>query len=158
HDAGICVFRDSVLTAEHGAFSFLPNGAVHTREQFACAGVCHRYANVVTTEPRGFQVFNLQSRGSLKAVLLSGAAIAAAYSIVAPAFADEAVETVVVTGSRIQTTNLSSPSPISVSTAEQIQMTKATSLEDVLTKMTGPDLAGGLSVNSNNGGVGLSLI
>jgi outer membrane receptor protein involved in Fe transport len=103
-------------------------------------------------------VFNLQSRGSLKAVLLSGAAIAAAYSIAAPAFADEAVETVVVTGSRIQTTNLTSPSPVSVSTAEQIQLTKATNLEDVLLKMTGPDLAGGLSVNSNNGGVGLSLI
>jgi iron complex outermembrane receptor protein len=103
-------------------------------------------------------VFKLQSRGSLKAVLLSGAAFAAAYSVAAPAFADEAVETVVVTGSRIQTTNLTSPSPVSVTTAEQIQMTKATNLQDVLTKMIGPDVAGGISENSNNGGVGDSVI
>ncbi|MBS0472962.1 MAG: TonB-dependent receptor [Proteobacteria bacterium] len=96
-----------------------------------------------------------RSRIRLLSAMMAGAAFAAFGATAA--FADD-VETVVVTGSRIPTTNASSPSPLSVATAEQIQMTSAFALEDVLRKMTGPDSTAGLTNNSNNGGVGLSEI
>src|SRR6185503_12434999 len=65
---------------------------------------------------------------------------------------------IVVTGTRITgITNANSASPISVTTAAQIQETKATSVEEVLQKMTGPD-ANAISNQSNNGGVGISNI
>jgi len=68
------------------------------------------------------------------------------------------VTEVVITGSRIKG-NTESPSPISVSTQAEIQLTKAQSVEDVLSRMTGPDFSnGGLSSASNNGGVGLSEV
>ena len=44
-----------------------------------------------------------------------------------------------------------------MTTAAQIQETKATSVEEVLQKMTGPD-ANAISNQSNNGGVGISNI
>ncbi|HYV28755.1 MAG TPA: TonB-dependent receptor plug domain-containing protein, partial [Candidatus Eisenbacteria bacterium] len=66
-----------------------------------------------------------------------------------------AVEVVVVTGSRIPQSNLTSTAPLSVRSAAQIEMTAAYSVEDVLRTMTGTDLLG-LSNNANNGGVGLS--
>ena len=80
----------------------------------------------------------------------------------APALTPAAVvddpSTIIVTGTRISgVTNANNPSPISVATAEQIQLTKATSIEDVLQKMTGPD-SNGLSNTSNNGGIGTSNV
>jgi iron complex outermembrane receptor protein len=76
----------------------------------------------------------------------------------APALAQPATETVVVTGSRIPDTNVTSASPLSVATADQIQMTNAFGVEDVLTKLTGPDFTGGISNASTNGAVGLSEV
>jgi len=69
------------------------------------------------------------------------------------------MQEIVVTGSRIKgITNADSPSAISVTTAEEISLTKATSIEDVLSRMIGPDFTGGVSNGSNNGGNGLSQV
>ncbi len=78
----------------------------------------------------------------------------------APALAQNtgATETVVVTGSRIPTVNAMSPSPISTATAEQIQMTSAFNVENVLSKLVGPDATGGITNASNNGANGLSVL
>jgi len=71
--------------------------------------------------------------------------------------ADTSLEEVVVTGSRIRgITNADSPSPISVFTSEEIALTKATNLEDILGKMTGVTL--GSTLASNNGGGGASQV
>lgn len=67
-----------------------------------------------------------------------------------------ATETVVVTGSRIPTTNVTSASPISVATSTQIQETNAFQIEDVLAKMVGPDNTNGTAKTTNNGGEGNS--
>jgi iron complex outermembrane receptor protein len=96
----------------------------------------------------------------LRAALFAGSAVAAVFSTPALAQADqtESVETVVVTGSRIPTTNATSPSPVSVKTDAEIRMTSAFSLEDVLRTMVGPDQTNGSGNASNNGGVGISEI
>ena len=65
---------------------------------------------------------------------------------------------IVVTGSRIPVSNVTANAPISVATSQQIALTNAFSIGDVLTKLAGPDYSGGLSSASNNGGVGLSEI
>jgi len=73
------------------------------------------------------------------------------------ATADATLEEVIVTGSRIRgVPNSESPSPISVFTAEEIALTKATNLEDILGKMTGVTL--GSTIASNNGGGGSSSV
>ena len=92
----------------------------------------------------------------LRALLFAGSALAIVLSTAANA--DDSVETVVVTGSRIPTTNSTNPSPISVKTDAEIKMTAAFSLEDVLRTMIGPDQTNGSSNVSNNGGVGISEI
>jgi outer membrane receptor protein involved in Fe transport len=95
--------------------------------------------------------------GTGKIGLLAGLALAAT---AAPAFAqaNDQTETVVVTGTRIPSTNFTSVSPISVATAAQISQTSAFNLEDVLVKLTGPDNTNGSSKTTNNGGEGVSNI
>src|SRR5579871_4300254 len=68
------------------------------------------------------------------------------------------VEEIVVTGSRIATNVLDQPSPISISTHADIEMTNAFNAEAVLTHMIGPDVNGGTGANANNGGVGASVV
>ncbi len=106
------------------------------------------------------------TRGRLMASsMIMGAAFAtlsgtASYAAAAAAASDSPNEVteVVITGSHIKG-NSTSPSPISVATSAEIQLTKAQSVEDVLNRMTGPDFSnGGLSSASNNGGVGLSEV
>ncbi len=94
----------------------------------------------------------------LKSILLAalGGALIGAGAATSALGAD--AEVVVVTGSRIPTTNATSTSPLSVVTADQIRMTSAYSVGDILTKMSGPDTTGGATSSSNNGGVGLSEI
>jgi iron complex outermembrane receptor protein len=93
----------------------------------------------------------------LRNALFLGAALTA---IAPAAFAQpaEQTETVVVTGSRIPSTNVNSVSPLSVATSAQIAETSAFSIEDVLTKLTGPDNTGGTAKTTNNGGAGFSNI
>jgi iron complex outermembrane receptor protein len=69
------------------------------------------------------------------------------------------VSEVVVTGSRIAgVTNLTSPSPISVATHEDIVLSKATTVEDVITRLPEVDANFGINANTNNGGAGVSNI
>jgi iron complex outermembrane receptor protein len=95
------------------------------------------------------QHFNMRS-----ALLLSAGLCAMAAS--AQAQQAESTETVVVTGSRIPTTNATSANPVSVATSVQIQETNAFQIEDVLTKMVGPDNTNGAAKTTNNGGEGSS--
>ncbi len=106
-------------------------------------------------------MYQTNQNKTLRSALLLGAASAAALSFATAAMAQEttnsSVETVVVTGSRIPETNLTSPSPLAVATAEQISMTKAFNLEDVIEKLIGPD-ATTTTANNNNGGAGTSSV
>jgi outer membrane receptor protein involved in Fe transport len=71
--------------------------------------------------------------------------------------ADVSLQEVVVTGTRIRgITNADSASPISVVTSEEIALTKATNLEDILNKMTGVGM--GTTIANNNGGGGSSNV
>ncbi len=90
-------------------------------------------------------------------------AASAAQAQTAPAAPGAAAETptteIVVTGTRIKgVSNQTNPSPISVATQAQIQLTKAATIEDVLSHMTGADFTAGSSKASNNGGVGASEV
>ena len=68
-----------------------------------------------------------------------------------------AMEEVLVTGSRIKgVTNEESSSPITVVTAEEIALTKASNLEDILNNMLG--VGAGSTLASNNGGGGASNV
>jgi iron complex outermembrane receptor protein len=101
---------------------------------------------------------NMLRCGAGNLSLLAGIALAAT---AAPAFAQQPTdqtETVVVTGTRIPSTNFTSVSPISVATSAQIDQTSAFNLEDVLVKLTGPDNTNGSSKTTNNGGEGVSNI
>ena len=65
---------------------------------------------------------------------------------------------IIVTGTRIRgITNANNPSPISVTTKEQIDETRAVAVEDVLQRMVGVD-ANSVGNASNNGGIGLSQV
>ncbi len=77
-----------------------------------------------------------------------------------PAFAQDApVQEVVVTGSRIAgVNNLTSPSAIAVASHEDIVLSKADTVEDVLDRIPSVDFTGGISQTSNNGGGGVSIV
>jgi outer membrane receptor protein involved in Fe transport len=92
----------------------------------------------------------------VRSALLVSAALSA--MVVAAQAQTESTEAVVVTGSRIPTTNATSVSPLSTATAAQIAETSAFSVEDVLVKLTGPDNTGGTAKSTNNGGGGFSNI
>ena len=92
---------------------------------------------------------------------MGGAAMAAvsATPVLAQDAAAAPVQEVVVTGSRIAgVNNLTSPSAIAVATHEDIVLSKATTVEDVLDRIPSVDFTGGISQNSNNGGGGVSNI
>ena len=80
----------------------------------------------------------------------------------APSGADAATaggapENIVVTGSRLKTTNATSESPVVVVTSAQIEHSQAQTLEDVLQKL--PEVGtSGLYSTTNNGGGGVSCI
>ncbi len=95
----------------------------------------------------------------LKSAMLLGASALLTLGVQAARAADTtATETVVVTGSRIPTTDLTSASPLSVATADQFVLTKAVDVEDVLQKMIGPDTIGTTNSNTENGSVGLQNV
>jgi iron complex outermembrane recepter protein len=90
---------------------------------------------VVTIEPRGFNVYQINSKPSLRSALLLGAASAAAISLSAPAFAQESTETVVVTGSRIPQTGLYSSSPVTSVGQQEIKLEGTTNVETLLNNL-----------------------
>ncbi|MBW8708407.1 MAG: TonB-dependent receptor [Alphaproteobacteria bacterium] len=94
----------------------------------------------------------------VRSALFLSAALSAMAASAAQAQPATSTETIVVTGSRIPTTNATSVSPLSTATAAQISETSAFSVEDVLVKLTGPDNTGGVAKSTNNGGGGFSQI
>jgi outer membrane receptor protein involved in Fe transport len=75
-------------------------------------------------------------------------------SLSAPAFAQEATETVVVTGSRIPQTGLYSSSPVSVIGHQDFQVTGSTNTEELLRDLPSTVLDGDNSmVNNGTGGI-----
>jgi iron complex outermembrane receptor protein len=114
-------------------------------------------------EPTGVTKMVVKSSGASRRVaagltLTAAAALMWNFAGVAPAAAQQAVETVEITGSRIKNPNVESPAPIATMSAEDIAATKATSVEDVLTHMGIGDFSGGFSANSNNSGSGSSVV
>ncbi len=90
---------------------------------------------------------------------LCGVALVALSATGAFAQTADAVQEVVVTGSRIAgTTNLTSPSPIAVASHEDIVLSKADTVEEVLTRLPSVDFNGGTAETSNNGGGGVSIV
>ena len=77
-------------------------------------------------------MFQTQSKNSLKMALLVGAATATALSMTGTA---QAVETVVVTGSRIPQAGLVSASPLTSVSSEAILQTGTTRIEDLLNQL-----------------------
>ena len=67
-------------------------------------------------------------------------------------------ETIEVTGSRLKTTDAQSANPVTIVTSEDIAKTSATTVEDVLKKLPSVDYTGGISAQTNNGGVGASEV
>ena len=63
---------------------------------------------------------------------------------------------IVVTGSHIKSDNITSDTPLTVVTSEDIAKSSAVTLEQVLSGVVATDFSGGISSQSNNGGVGAS--
>jgi len=102
-------------------------------------------------------VYQINSKSSLKAALLLGAATAAAVGLSAPAYAaDQAIETVVVTGSLIPTPNATSNSPIQTVSAESIDLSGHPNVEQILNQL--PQVVPGLGMSSNNPGGGEAVV
>ncbi len=120
----------------------------------ACESVV---AVVVTTEPRGFQVYktNLNQR-SLRSALLLGASAAAAVSLAAPAMAQEQVETVVVTGSRIPQTGLYSSSPVTAVGQQEMKLEGTTNVETLINNL--PQAFADFNDTSSNGATGTASV
>ncbi len=95
--------------------------------------------------------------GAALAMVSATQAAAAAAPAAAPSAA--AVSEIVVTGSRIAgVTNLTSASPISVASHEDIVLSSAATVEDVVGRLPAVDFNGGISSATNNGGAGVSFI
>src|SRR6185437_12451622 len=69
------------------------------------------------------------------------------------------IEEIVVTGSRIRTSNVTSNAPLTVVSSEQIAKTAAVTVEQFLRKLPDIDASGGsITANDNNGGLGAAQI
>src|ERR1043166_6875785 len=114
-------------------------------------------AVVVTTEPRGFHVYqtNLDKRSLRSALLLGAASVAVAgYSI--PATAQENVETVVVTGSRIPQTGLYSSSPVTAVGQQEMKFEGTTNVENLINNL--PSAFAEFGSPEANGSVGTATV
>ena len=90
------------------------------------------------------------------APLALGLALISTPSFAQDAAAEEAVEAIVVTGSRIAQPNLTSTSPLAVTTAEQIAETGLTRLEDVLNTL--PQIEASQNAFVSNGATGTATL
>ncbi len=94
---------------------------------------------------------NIQIRRAVRCALLAGAVVAA----VSPAQAqDPAIQEVVVTGSRISSGSIDSPSPVQIIGAEDIDATGAPNMQDILLKNPTLGTPGISRTNSNFSDVG----
>jgi outer membrane receptor protein involved in Fe transport len=111
---------------------------------------------VVTTEPRGFNVYKIHSKPSLRSALLLGAASAAVISLSAPAFGQESTETVVVTGSRIPQQGLYSSSPVTSVGQQEFKLEGTTNVVDMLNSL--PSVTIDQSSSFDNGATGTATV
>jgi iron complex outermembrane receptor protein len=95
------------------------------------------------------------SRLAIVGAALSLLTIGSAVAQDQPSASAAAPEEIVVTGSRIRTSNVTAAEPLTVVTSAQIQETKAITLEDYVQKLPSVDFNSVSSAN-NNGGVGAS--
>ncbi len=114
-------------------------------------------AVVVTTEPRGFNVYqsNLDKR-SLRSALLLGAASVAAIGFAAPASAQESTETVVVTGSRIPQQGLYASSPVTAVGQQELKFEGTTNVENLLNNL--PGVFADYGQSASNGASGTATV
>jgi iron complex outermembrane recepter protein len=96
--------------------------------------------------------------GAALAFMTAGSAVAQDQPTDQPGASAVAPEEIVVTGSRIRTSDVTAADPLTVVTAEQISKTDAVTVEQFLRKIPSISFAGGISSNDNNGGLGASEV
>jgi len=101
-------------------------------------------------------VFQIQSKSSLKTALLLGAATASAMSLTTMAKAQEQVETVVVTGSRIPQVGLYSSSPVTAVSQQEIKYEGTTNVETLLNNL--PGVFADFTETASNGATGQATV
>lgn len=101
-------------------------------------------------------MFKIQSKASLKTALLLGAATASAMSLVSAAKAQEAVETVVVTGSRIPQVGIYSSSPVTAVNQQELKYEGTTNVETLLNNL--PGVFADLTNTQSNGSTGQATV
>jgi outer membrane receptor protein involved in Fe transport len=101
-------------------------------------------------------VFQIQSKSGLKTALLLGAATASAMSLSTMARAQEQVETVVVTGSRIPQVGLYSSSPVTAVSNQEIKYEGTTSVETLLNNL--PGVFADFTDTASNGATGQATV
>jgi iron complex outermembrane receptor protein len=97
-----------------------------------------------------------QDKRSLRSALLLGAASAAIAGLSVPAVAQDTVETVVVTGSRIPQTGLYSSSPVTAVGQQEMKFEGTTNVENLLNNL--PSAFGDFGGNLANGSVGTATV
>ncbi len=161
----VSAFAESVLTRPTHSLSFAAKRASAWTEEEAARTDClpagfdrPLLAVVVTTEPRGFHVYqsNLNSR-SLRSALLLGATSFAALSLAGPAMAqDQSVETVVVTGSRIPQQGLYASSPVTAVGQQEMKLEGTTKVENLLNSL--PGVFADFGSTDSNGSTGQATV
>jgi iron complex outermembrane recepter protein len=101
-------------------------------------------------------VFQIHSKSSLKTALLLGAATATAMSLTSAAMAQEQVETVVVTGSRIPQVGVYSSSPVTAVTSQEIKYEGTTNVETLLNNL--PSAFADFGSYESNGSPGTATV
>lgn len=101
-------------------------------------------------------MFKIESKSSLKTALLLGAATASAMSLSTLARAQEQVETVVVTGSRIPQVGLYSSSPVTAVSQQEIKYEGTTNVETLLNNL--PGVFADFTGTASNGATGQATV
>ena len=101
-------------------------------------------------------MFQIQSKSSLKTALLLGAATASAMSLSTMARAQESVETVVVTGSRIPQVGIYSSSPVTAVSNQEIKYEGTTNVETLLNNL--PGVFADFTTTASNGATGQATV
>jgi outer membrane receptor protein involved in Fe transport len=96
------------------------------------------------------------SKRSLRSALLLGAASAAAITLAAPASAQDQVETVVVTGSRIPQTGLYSASPVTAVGQQEVKLQGTTNVETLINNL--PQAFADMTDTASNGATGTATV
>src|ERR1700742_970654 len=104
----------------------------------------------------GSKVYQIESKSSLKTALLLGAATATAMSLSTVARADDQVETVIVTGSRIPQVGLYSTSPVTAVSQQEIKYEGTTNVETLLNNL--PGVFADFTETASNGATGQATV